>query len=125
MTATVSRRRLGVLALAIATVGISACAPRVTRISPDQAIDLSGRGYLVYRARFRSPMVGTLPTELLEDFFHALSDHGRFNLHLDARRGRNAHHVAEALFKATARALRTAVALDPRVAGIPSTKGTL
>ncbi len=88
-------------------------------------IDLSGRGYLVYRARFRSPMVGTLPTELLEDFFHALSDHGRFNLHLDARRGRNAHHVAEALFKATARALRTAVALDPRVAGIPSTKGTL
>ena len=88
-------------------------------------VDLSGRGYLRYRARFRAERVGEVPTELFEDFFQALSDHGRFNLHLDAIRGRNAHHVAEAMFKAVARALRHAVALDPRIAGVPSTKGVL
>ena len=88
-------------------------------------VDLSGRGYLRYRARFRAERVGEVPTELFEDFFHALSDHGRFNLHLDVLRGRNAHHVAEAMFKAVARALRMAVALDPRTSGVPSTKGVL
>ncbi len=88
-------------------------------------IDLSGRGYLRYRARFRAECVGEVPTELFEDFFFAMSDHGRFNLHLDAIRGRNAHHVAESMFKAVARALRTAVAIDARTAGIPSTKGVL
>ena len=88
-------------------------------------VDLSGRGYLRYRARFRAERVGDVPTELFEDFFHALSDHGRFNLHMDVLRGRNAHHVAEAMFKAVARALRMAVALDPRTAGVPSTKGVL
>jgi imidazoleglycerol-phosphate dehydratase len=70
-------------------------------------------------------MVGTMPTELFEDFFWALADHARLNLHLDALRGRNAHHIAETLFKATARALSMAVALDPRVTGVPSTKGSL
>jgi imidazoleglycerol-phosphate dehydratase len=88
-------------------------------------VDLSGRGYLRYRARFRVERVGEVPTELFEDFFHALSDHGRFNLHLDVIRGRNGHHMAEALFKATARALRMAVARDPRTSGVPSTKGVL
>ncbi len=66
-----------------------------------------------------------MPTELIEDFFWALADHGRLNLHLDLIRGRNSHHIAEATFKATARALRMAVAVDPRASGVPSTKGTL
>jgi imidazoleglycerol-phosphate dehydratase len=88
-------------------------------------VDLSGRPWLHFGVQFRAQRVGDLPTELLEDFFWALVDHGRFNLHLDLVRGRNAHHVAETLFKATARALAAAVVLDPRVVGVPSTKGSL
>jgi imidazoleglycerol-phosphate dehydratase len=88
-------------------------------------VDLSGRPWLHYGAAFKARQVGSLPTELLEDFFWALVDHGRFNLHLDVVRGRNAHHIAETLFKATARALRMAVARDAGVQGIPSTKGSL
>jgi imidazoleglycerol-phosphate dehydratase len=88
-------------------------------------VDLSGRPYLHWDVRFDTELVGALPTELLEDFFRAFTQHGRCNVHADALRGRNAHHVAEALFKAVARALTMAVARDPRVAGVPSTKGTL
>jgi imidazoleglycerol-phosphate dehydratase len=88
-------------------------------------VDLSGRPWLHFGVHFRAQRVGDLPTELFEDFFWALVDHGRFNLHLDVVRGRNAHHIAETLFKATARALAVAVALDPRVVGVPSTKGSL
>jgi imidazoleglycerol-phosphate dehydratase len=88
-------------------------------------VDLSGRPWLHFGVQFRAQRIGDLPTELLEDFFRAFVDHGRFDLHLDLVRGRNAHHIAEALFKATARALSTAVALDPRVKGVPSTKGSL
>ena len=88
-------------------------------------VDLSGRPWLHFGVQFRAQRIGDLSTELLEDFFRALVDHGRFDLHLDLVRGRNAHHIAEALFKATARALAAAVALDPRVKGVPSTKGSL
>ena len=88
-------------------------------------IDLSGRPYLHYGVTFKARQVGTMPTELFEDFFWALADHGRLNIHLEAIRGRNAHHIAETLFKACARALSMAVARDPRVKGVPSTKGTL
>ncbi len=88
-------------------------------------VDLSGRPYLVFEADFRARMIGALPTELIEEFFRALAVHGRLCLHLEALRGRNSHHIAEAIFKATARALAMAVARDPRVAGVPSTKGTL
>jgi imidazoleglycerol-phosphate dehydratase len=88
-------------------------------------VDLSGRPFLHFDVTFKAPTVGTMPTELFEDFFWALADHARLNLHLDALRGRNAHHIAETLFKATARALSMAVALDPRVTGVPSTKGSL
>jgi len=88
-------------------------------------VDLSGRTALHYGVAFKAKNVGAMPTELFEDFFWALADHGRLNLHLDLLHGRNAHHIAEALFKATARALRMAVALDPRVVGAPSTKGRL
>jgi imidazoleglycerol-phosphate dehydratase len=88
-------------------------------------VDISGRPYLHYDATFKARQIGTMPTELFEDFFWALADHGRLSIHLEALRGRNAHHIAETLFKATARALSMAVSRDPRVKGIPSTKGTL
>jgi imidazoleglycerol-phosphate dehydratase len=88
-------------------------------------IDLSGRPFLHFDVTFKARQVGTMPTELFEDFFWALADHGRMNIHLEQIRGRNAHHIAETLFKATARALSMAVGRDPRVAGVPSTKGSL
>ncbi len=88
-------------------------------------IDLSGRPWLTFAVAFKAQRVGDMPTELFEDFFWALADHGRLNLHLDLIRGRNAHHIAETLFKASSRALAMAVALDPRVKGVPSTKGSL
>jgi imidazoleglycerol-phosphate dehydratase len=88
-------------------------------------VDLSGRPWLHFGVAFKARKVGKMPTELFEDFFWALADHGRMNIHLDTIRGRNAHHVAETLFKATARALSMAVARDPRVVGVPSTKGAL
>jgi imidazoleglycerol-phosphate dehydratase len=88
-------------------------------------VDLSGRPYLQYEVRFRAQRLGTMPTELFEDFFWAVADHGRLNIHLDQVRGRNAHHIAETLFKSFARALSMAVARDPRVTGVPSTKGSL
>jgi imidazoleglycerol-phosphate dehydratase len=88
-------------------------------------IDISGRPFLHFDAAFKARQVGTMPTELFEDFFWAVADHARISIHLEALRGRNAHHIAETLFKATARALSMAVALDPRVKGVPSTKGTL
>ncbi len=88
-------------------------------------IDLSGRPYLHYDVTFKARQIGEMPTELFEDFFWALADHGRLNIHLEAIRGRNAHHIAETLFKSASRALSMAVALDPRVKGIPSTKGSL
>jgi imidazoleglycerol-phosphate dehydratase len=88
-------------------------------------IDISGRPYLHYDVTFKAQRVGTLPTELFEDFFWALADHARINVHIELIRGRNAHHIAETLFKAASRALAMAVSLDPRVKGVPSTKGSL
>jgi imidazoleglycerol-phosphate dehydratase len=88
-------------------------------------IDLSGRPFHEFDVTFKAQKVGDLATELFEDFFWALADHGRLNLHLDALRGRNAHHIAETLFKSSSRALSMAVARDPRVKGVPSTKGSL
>ena len=88
-------------------------------------IDLSGRPWLTFGVTFKAQRVGDMPTELFEDFFWALADHGRLNLHLDLIRGRNGHHIAETLFKASSRALAMAVARDPRVKGVPSTKGSL
>ena len=88
-------------------------------------VDLSGRPYLHFDATFRARQLGTMSTELFEDFFWALADHGRMSLHLESLRGRNAHHIAETLFKSAARALAMAVARDQRVHGVPSTKGVL
>lgn len=92
----------------------------------EAAVDLSGRPFLAFAVPFRAPSLGGMDTELFEEFFRALAFNGGFNLHIAARAAGNAHHMAEAAFKATARALRSAVALDPRVAGaVPSTKGVL
>lgn len=89
------------------------------------AIDLSGRPYTVFQAKWRTPAVGQFPTDLVEHFFESLAVHARLTLHARCRHHRNDHHGIEALFKALARALRVAVVVDPRRAGVPSTKGTL
>lgn len=90
------------------------------------ALDLSGRPYLVWNVAFPAARIGTFDTELVREFFQALATHGGITLHLDLIHGLNAHHVAEAAFKAVARALRSAVEPDPRRAGdVPSTKGVL
>ncbi|MFT5366752.1 MAG: imidazoleglycerol-phosphate dehydratase [Candidatus Latescibacterota bacterium] len=88
-------------------------------------IDLSGRGHLIYDATFTEEVIGTFPTSLGMEFFTALAQNGRFNLHIDLIRSSNAHHGMEAIFKAVARALRQAVSQDPRITGVPSTKGSL
>jgi imidazoleglycerol-phosphate dehydratase len=88
-------------------------------------IDLSGRFYLVYEVETNRPSVGNFSVELAEHFWHSFAETARMNLHLDLLRGRNTHHILEATFKATARALREAVARDPRIEGILSTKGML
>ena len=92
----------------------------------DAAIDLSGRPYLAWNAGFTHDKIGEMDTELFEEFFRALAMNGLMALHVTQRAGRNDHHVAEACFKAVARALREAVEPDPRAASaIPSTKGAL
>ena len=90
------------------------------------ALDLSARPFLVWNVPFPSEKIGTFDTELVREFFQALSTHGGITLHVDRLHGLNSHHIAEASFKAVARALREAVEPDPRMAGIlPSTKGAL
>ena len=92
----------------------------------EAAIDVSGRPFLAWAVAFRQPKIGTMDTELFEEFFRALAFNALINLHITAKAGTNAHHVAEACFKATARALRMALAPDSRLGdAIPSTKGAL
>jgi imidazoleglycerol-phosphate dehydratase len=89
------------------------------------ALDLSGRAYLVYRVEFPSTTIGQFDTQLVEEFWQAFAGNALCNLHLLLHHGRNSHHISEAVFKSTARALRMAVELDPRSPGVPSTKGSL
>jgi len=90
------------------------------------ALDLSARPFLVWNVDFPSEKIGTFDTELVREFFQALSTHGGITLHVDRLHGLNSHHIAEAAFKSVARALREAVEPDPRMAGVlPSTKGAL
>ena len=92
----------------------------------DAAVDLSGRPFLAWGVAFERDKVGEMDTELFEEFFRAFAMNALITLHITRRAGHNAHHVAEACFKATARALRAATEPDPRAAGvIPSTKGAL
>ena len=90
------------------------------------AVDLSGRGLLVYDLKILTEKVGTFDTELTEEFFRAMAHNARCTLHLKQLAGSNSHHIIEGAFKSTARSLRTAVRVDPECAGeIPSTKGVL
>ncbi len=92
----------------------------------EAVVDLSGRPYLGWQVAFTTERIGTLDTELVEEFFRALANNAGLTLHLIQRTGRNNHHIAEAAFKAAARALRAAVEPDPRRgAAVPSTKGVL
>ena len=88
-------------------------------------VDLSGRPGLEFHVPFTRPMIGAFDVDLTHEFFQGFVNHALATLHVDNLRGQNAHHQAETVFKAFARALRTAVALDPRATGVPSTKGTL
>ena len=89
------------------------------------AVDLSGRPYVVFQVDFPTEKIGQFDSQLVEDFWYAVATHGRFNLHVLMHYGRNSHHMAEAVFKGAARALRAAVAPDLRQPGVPSTKGVL
>jgi len=89
------------------------------------ALDLGSRAYFVFQAEFPTPKIGQFDSELVADFWQAVSANALANLHVTLHHGRNSHHIAEAIFKATARALRMAVEADPRTSGVPSTKGTL
>jgi imidazoleglycerol-phosphate dehydratase len=88
-------------------------------------IDLSGRPGLEFHVSFTRPMIGAFDVDLTHEFFQGFSNHALATLHIDNLRGENAHHQAETVFKAFAKALRVAVAADPRVSGVPSTKGSL
>ena len=89
------------------------------------AIDISGRGLCVFEGSLPPGAIGNFEHELVEEFFRAFAMNGNLTLHVIVETGTNAHHVIEAAFKATARALRAAVALAPGESGVPSTKGTL
>jgi imidazoleglycerol-phosphate dehydratase len=90
------------------------------------ALDLSARPFLVWNVNLPTAKIGTFDTELVREFFQAFATHGGITLHVDQLHGINSHHIAEAAFKAVARALRDALETDPRKAdAIPSTKGML
>ena len=89
------------------------------------AVDLSGRAWFVQRVAYPTEKIGEFDTQLVEVFWQAVAANARINLHQVLHHGDNSHHIAEALFKGTARALRQAVAIDPRQHGVPSSKGSL
>ena len=108
--------RRGIVRFAHAYVPLDEALTRVV-------IDLSGRPYLVYKVEFKAARIGDLQTELIEEFLKAFAQEGRFNLHVENVYGRNQHHIAETIFKATARALHLASRVEH--SAIPSTKGVL
>ena len=90
------------------------------------AIDVSGRPHLVWKVAFSAPKIGDMDTELFREWFQAFAFNAGITLHVETLTGDNSHHIAETCFKGLARALREAVAVDPRQAGrVPSTKGAL
>ena len=89
------------------------------------AVDVSNRPYLVYRVELANDRIGDFDASLAEDFLYAFSQHAGLDLHVELRYGKSPHHVVEAVFKGTARALRQALERDPRGGGIPSVKGAL
>ncbi|MBA3273290.1 MAG: imidazoleglycerol-phosphate dehydratase HisB [Chthoniobacterales bacterium] len=89
------------------------------------AVDLSGRAALVFNVQFKGSLIGQFPVELVEEFWKSVAQNARMNLHISVPYGTNNHHISEAIFKATAKALRQAVSKDPRNDQVPSTKGAL
>ena len=89
------------------------------------AVDLSGRMAFVYNVDFPTEKIGDFDCQLVEVFWEAVAANARMNLHLLRHHGHNSHHISEAVFKGTARALRQAVTIDPRQQGVPSSKGSL
>ena len=90
------------------------------------AVDVSGRPYLIWKVSFQTPKIGDMDTELFREWFQAFAQNAGITLHIETLYGDNSHHIAETCFKGLARALRVAIAIDPRQAGrVPSTKGTL
>lgn len=89
------------------------------------ALDFSGRPFLAWNVEWQQETIKTFQTSLVEEFWRAVAVEAGLNLHITARAGKDAHHVSEAIFKGTARAMRSALSYDPRGKGIPSTKGTL
>jgi imidazoleglycerol-phosphate dehydratase len=88
-------------------------------------VDLSGRPYLSYNVKIRPGRVGDFDTDLPHEFYQAFANQLGMNLHIDVVKGENPHHIIEACFKALARAMESATRLDPRIQGVPSTKGKL
>jgi imidazoleglycerol-phosphate dehydratase len=89
------------------------------------ALDISGRAFLDWNVGLAPQKIGDFDSELAEEFFRAFVRESRITLHVNRRAGSNAHHIIEAIFKGTARALKTAVSFDPEISGAPSTKGIL
>jgi imidazoleglycerol-phosphate dehydratase len=89
------------------------------------SLDVSNRPYMVYRVEMANTRIGEFDATLTEDFFYAFSQNAGLDLHVELRYGKNPHHIVEAVFKGTARALRVAVERDPRVKGLPTVKGSL
>jgi len=89
------------------------------------AVDVSNRPYLVYRVALANDRIGGFDVSLVEDFLYAFSQHAGLDLHVELRYGKSPHHVVEAIFKGLARALRSALEIDPRVRGLPTVKGAL
>ena len=89
------------------------------------SVDVSNRPYLVYKVDLVNDRIGDFDATLTEDFLYAFSQNAGLDLHVELRYGRNPHHVVEAIFKGTARALRAALEIDPRAVGLPTVKGKL
>ena len=101
------------------------CVLPMAEAKVEVSVDVSNRPYLVYRVDLANDRIGAFDVSLVEDFVYALSQNGGLDLHVELRYGRSPHHVVEAIFKGTARALRAAVERDPRVKGLPTVKGKL
>jgi imidazoleglycerol-phosphate dehydratase len=101
------------------------CVLPMAEAKVEVAVDVSNRPYLVYRVELANDRIGSFDAALTEDFLYAFSQNAGLDLHVDLRYGRNPHHVVEAVFKGTARAVRAAVERDPRAKGLPTVKGAL
>ena len=101
------------------------CVLPMAEAKVEVSVDVSNRPYLVYRVDLANHRIGNFDATLTEDFLYAFSQNAGLDLHVELRYGRNPHHVVEAVFKGTARALRAALELDPRSKGLPTVKGAL